>query len=57
MGLNFRKTIQLTKHLKANISKRGVSFTGKLGPLSLNSKGRGSVRLCKGLSYIFKWKK
>ena len=57
MGINFRKTIQITKHLKANISKRGVSFTGKFGPLSINSKGKGSINLFKGLTYIFKLKK
>ena len=57
MGFMFRKTIQLTKHLKANISKRGVSFTGKIGPVSINSKGRGSIKLFNGLNYIFRWKK
>ena len=57
MGINFRKTISLTKNIKANISKKGVSFTGKFGPITLNSKGKGSIKLGKGINHTFKWKK
>jgi hypothetical protein len=57
VGTNFRKTISLTKNIKANISKKGVSFTGKFGPITLNSKGKGSIKLGKGINHTFKWKK
>jgi hypothetical protein len=57
MGLNFRKTIKLGKHLKANISKKGVSFSANLGRLTVNSNGRKTIKLGKGLSYTFKKKK
>ena len=57
MGTNFRKTISLTKNIKANISKKGVSFTGKFGPITLNSKGKGSITLGQGINHTFKWKK
>ena len=54
MGLNFRKTIKLGKHLKANVSKKGVSFSANLGRLTVNSNGRKTIKLGKGLSYTFK---
>lgn len=57
MGLNFRKTIKLGKRTKANVSKKGVSLSTKIGPFTFNSKGRGSVKLGKGFNYTFKWKK
>ena len=57
MGINFKKIINLTNNIKANISKKGVSFTGKFGPITLNSKGRGSIKLGKGINHTFKWKK
>lgn len=54
MGLNFRKRIKLGKHLTANISKKGVSFSAKLGRLTVNSKGQKTLNLGKGFSYTFK---
>ena len=53
MGLNFRKTIKLGKHLKANVSKKGVSFSANLGRLTINSNGRKTIRLGKGFNYTF----
>ena len=57
MGFSFRKQIKIGKHTKANISKKGVSFSYKLGPLTINSKGDKTLRLGKGLSYKFNKRK
>ena len=57
MGFSFRKQIKIGKNIKANISKKGVSFSYKLGPLTMNSKGDKTLRLGKGLSYKFNKKK
>ena len=59
MGFNFRKTISIGKHLKANVGKNGLnSFTVKVGPVSYNTKThKTSVRIAKGLSYKFGGKK
>lgn len=57
MSFNFRKTVSLGKHVKANIGKNGVSFTVKAGPVSYNTKThKTSVRIAKGLSYTTKTK-
>ena len=54
MGLIFRKTLKLGKKSKVNLSKRGASISRKMGPLTLNSRGRATVRLGKGLSWRIK---
>lgn len=56
MGLNFYKSIKLGKHLKMNIGSKGVSFTTKVGPVSINSKGKKTINLGNGLKYT-KYKK
>jgi hypothetical protein len=53
MGLSYRKRISLGKLFSLNISKSGVSVTARKGPLSLNTRGGGSVKIAKGLSYRF----
>ena len=57
MAIRFRKTFKLGKNTKVNMSKSGVSVSKKIGPITINSKGNGSIRLGKGLSYGFRWKK
>ena len=57
MGIRFRKTFKLGKNTKVNMSKSGISVSKKIGPFTINSKGNGSVKLGKGLSYGFRWKK
>ena len=58
MSFNFRKTVSLGKHVKANIGKNGVSFTVKAGPLTYNTRThKTTVRIAKGLSYTTKGKK
>lgn len=51
MGLIFRKTKKLGKNTRLNISKSGLSVTEKLGPVSINSRGRITIRLGKGLTW------
>jgi hypothetical protein len=40
MSWGFRKRLGLGRLLGVNISKRGVSLSGKLGPLSTNTRTR-----------------
>lgn len=54
MGLIFRRRKTIGTGTAINVSKTGVSLSKKRGPLSISSRGRGSVRLGKGLSFRFK---
>ena len=54
MGLVYRRTKRLGKGTRANVSKSGVSLSHRRGPVTLNSRGRGSIRLLRGLSFRFK---
>jgi hypothetical protein len=50
MPFGFRKTIGLGRFLRLNLSKRGPSITGRLGPVSVNSRSKKlRVRLPFGL--------
>lgn len=51
MGFSYRKRARLGRNTWLNVSKSGVSGTMRRGPLSVNSRGRFSVRLAPGLSY------
>ena len=51
MGFSYRKRIRTGKNSWLNISKRGVSGSGRIGPFTFNSRGRTTVRLGNGLSY------
>jgi hypothetical protein len=53
MGFSFRRTISLGRGRRLNLSKRGASVSQRIGRLTLNSRGGGSVRLFKGLSFRF----
>ncbi|GAB3790368.1 DUF4236 domain-containing protein [Nocardioides ungokensis] len=54
MGLAFYRRKRIGRGLNLNFSKSGASVTKKVGPLSLSSRRRGSIRLGKGLSWRFK---
>lgn len=55
MGLTWRKSIRLGKLARLNLSKSGPSLSTRLGKrVSINSRGRGSIRLGKGISWRFK---
>lgn len=53
MGLQFSKRKRLDKSTTANFSKSGVSLSRKAGPLTVNSRGRISLRLGKGFRWTF----
>ena len=52
MGFTFRRRIRTTKHLTTNVSTRGVSETARVGRVSVNSLGRATIRLGRGLSCV-----
>jgi hypothetical protein len=54
MGFTFRKSIRLGKLARLNLSKSGASVSKKIGRVTVNSRGRGSIRLGKGISWRFK---
>lgn len=51
MGFRYQKRVRTGKNSWLNISKSGVSGSAKVGPMTFNSRGRGSIRLGNGLSY------
>jgi hypothetical protein len=54
MGLVFRRRKRIGRGLGLNLSTSGASVSKKVGPLSVSSRGRGSIRLGKGISWRFK---
>ena len=53
MGFSFRRSISLGTGRRLNLSKRGASVSQRLGRLTLNSRGGGSIRILRGLSFRF----
>jgi len=51
MGLIFRRRVRLGRRGWLNLSRRGVSASSRIGPLTVNSRGRWSLRLGRGLSW------
>jgi hypothetical protein len=51
MGIYFRKSLRLSRAVHLNVSKTGISTSLRLGPLTMNSRGRTSLRLAPGISY------
>lgn len=51
MGLIFNRRKKIGKRTTMNVSKRGVSLSRKMGPLTVSSRGGARVRLGKGLSF------
>jgi hypothetical protein len=54
MSLVWRKGLRLGKKSRLNLSKSGASLSHRRGPVTINSRRRGSIRLPFGLSYRFK---
>lgn len=54
MGLVFSRRKRIGRSTFLNLSRRGASVSRRVGPLSVTSRGRGSLRLAKGLSWRFK---
>lgn len=51
MGFVFSKRKRIGKNTAVNVSKGGVSASRKAGPLTVNSRGKASIRLGKGLRF------
>jgi len=54
MGISFQRRKRIAKGTNLNVSKSGVSVSKKAGRVTMSSRGRGSVRIAKGLSFRFK---
>lgn len=54
MGILFQRRKRIAKGTNLNVSKSGASVSKKAGRISVSSRGRGSVRLAKGVSFRFK---
>ncbi|MEO7017238.1 MAG: DUF4236 domain-containing protein [Leifsonia sp.] len=51
MGFLYRKRVSLGRTAHVNISKSGASVSQRVGRVTLNSRGRVSVRILPGLSF------
>lgn len=54
MGFSFQRRKRLGRTGSLNLSKSGASVSKRTGRVTMNSRGRGSVRIAKGLSFRFK---
>ena len=54
MGLIFRKRVKTSKNGSINLSKSGASYSHRIGPFTINSRGRISIRLGNGFSWRIK---
>lgn len=54
MGIVFSKRKSLGKGKALNLSKSGASVSKRAGRVTVSTRGRGSVRLGKGVSWRFK---
>lgn len=53
MGLSFRRTVRRGRN-RLNLSKSGVSVSRNIGPVTLSTRGRGSIRLGRGFRWLFR---
>lgn len=51
MGLNFRRRISVGKNTNVNLSRSGAGVSRKIGPVTINSRGRTTIRLGKGFNF------
>jgi hypothetical protein len=51
MGWQIRRRVKTSDQSWVNVTKSGVGASRKAGRVTVNSKGRVSVKLGKGLSY------
>lgn len=54
MGFTFFRRKRLSRTAALNLSKSGASMSKRVGPVTVSSRRRGSVRLGKGLGFRFK---
>ena len=51
MGLIFNRRKTIAPDTYVNVSKGGVSVSKRVGRVTVNSRGRVSIRICKGLRF------
>ena len=54
MPLVWRRSLRLGRRSRLNLSRSGVSLSHRRGPVTVNTRGRGSLRLPFGFSFRFK---
>lgn len=55
MGLIFRRRLRVDDDTHVNVSGSGLSLTRRLGPVTVNTRGQGTLRLgVKGLAWKFR---
>jgi hypothetical protein len=54
MGLGFHRRQRIGRSTFFNLYKSGASLSKRFRPLTLSSRGRGSLRLGRGFSWRFK---
>lgn len=54
MGFVFRSRRRIGKGRFLNLTTSGASVSQRVGRAGVSSRGRGSIRLFKGLTYRFK---
>jgi hypothetical protein len=50
MGWLFSKRVRVAKGTNVNLSKSGASVSKKVGPVTVNTRGKASIRVAPGLS-------
>lgn len=53
MGFVFNRRKRVARGTTVNVSKSGASVSKKAGPVTFNSRGKGSVRIAKGIRFKF----
>ena len=51
VGFTFRRRKRLARGTNLNLSKSGASLSKRVGPVTVNSRGRISLRLGKGFGF------
>jgi hypothetical protein len=54
VGFVFSRRKRISNGTNLNLSKSGASVSKKVGRVTMSSRGRGSVRIARGLSFRFK---
>lgn len=50
MGIIFRRSTKVGRNGRVNWSKSGASYSHKIGPFTINTRGRVTLRLGRGFS-------
>jgi hypothetical protein len=53
MRFVFRRSLAFGHGTRLNLSKRGASVSKRIGRVTVNSRGGGSIRILPGLSFRF----